>query len=150
MTEPSRPSVVQNCRRGSCAAKPNVTAKSTKPVRMAAAFMNPLYAAGHSIIGGFRVAMTHLSHVSIERAVARDPKRMTGDVEPPDLVPGVNPYIENMNSIQWLNDIHSSGRDDGLHVLRFNGANCATSVHGAEIQPVFEQDRENGLLRILR
>src|SRR5262245_20675316 len=76
MTEPSRPSVVQNCRRGFCAAKPNVTAKSTKPVRMAAAFMDPLYAAKHIITGGFRVAMTHLSHVSIERAVAMDQKRM--------------------------------------------------------------------------
>src|SRR5262249_35587210 len=75
MTEPSRPSVVQNCRRGFCAAKPNVTAKSTKPVRMAAAFMDPL---DWEILHhrGFRVAMTHSPHVSIERAVAMDPKRM--------------------------------------------------------------------------
>src|SRR5262249_60522107 len=73
MTEPSRPSVVQNCRRGFCAAKPNVTAKSTKPVRMAAAFMDPLDC---EILHhrGFRVAMTPSSHVSIERVVAMDQK----------------------------------------------------------------------------
>src|SRR5215831_18990738 len=51
MTEPSRPSVVQNCRPGFCAAKPNVTAKTTKPVRMAAAFMDSIIVPPSSIGG---------------------------------------------------------------------------------------------------